>query len=203
MKLLYVVGLATLVGISDARATTYNFDFSTINVSGSITTDGATGTLTASDITSWVINQTDDTVHFPSSVNPSNSNVTVTGGGLTATTTGLFFDFSATDNSLVNFSSPNFFGGGGGLSLQFCDAATPCLNQNLAQAFSRIELVLIAPGCCSTSTSILEAGSVEIAAASTVVTPLPPALSLFAMGIGIIGLSRWRARKKTAAVAAA
>jgi hypothetical protein len=71
---------------------------------------------------SWQINQTADTVHFLSLLNPTNSTVSLTGGALSETATTLDFNFSDTTASLLNFASTNFSMGGGGLSLQFCDA---------------------------------------------------------------------------------
>ena len=194
--------VAGVLGVSQAHAATVVYNiisppnlFVSGTLSGTITTDGNTGVLSVSDIISWDIVQSADTVHFGSTLDPSNSMVSLTGTALTANATGLFFNFGATDNSLLEFFTPP----GTGNNLQFCDATTPCLNQNSAQTFSDIVYVFVAPGEGATSGSSPQVDTTEIAAATVGATPLPAALPLFATGIGGLGLLGWRRKRKAQA----
>jgi hypothetical protein len=190
---------------TQARATVYDIIApSGVPISGTITTDGNTSTLSASDITSWQINQTLDTVHFLSFLNPTNSAVSLTGGALSATATALDFNFGDAPASLLKFESPNFFGGSGGLSLQFCDAGSVCTNQVAATSSSVEILVLIAPGCCSTSTgSAPNNGIVEIGAAEPVTgVPEPSTWAMMLLGFVGLGFLAYRRKSKPALMAA-
>ncbi len=202
-RLLELIACMVLSGVSQAGATVYDLvGTSGIGVSGTITTDGATGVLTASDITSWDINQTNDTVHFIGNLSPPNSTVSLTGNALTATATQLLFDYGDTTSSLLDFASNNFSGGSGGLSLQFCDATATCTNQNGATFNSLILLVLVAPGLGATDTGMAESGLTAIGAASSVTPPTVPEPSTWAMAlIGFAGLGflAWRSQNRAAA----
>jgi hypothetical protein len=198
-RLLGLMACMALTGVSQARATTYDLiGTSGISVSGTITTDGDTGMLAASDITDWHINQTFDTVHFQSFIDPTNSTVSLTGNALTATSSQLLFDFSDTAPSNLYFSSNNFFGGSGGLSLQFCDAAAACIDGNLMSSFSEIAVVVIAPGCCNTTAGLTESGVTEIASVAVAAPgPTPGAgllsyIALGLLGLGSAGWKKWR-----------
>jgi PEP-CTERM motif len=182
---------------TQARATVFDIIApSGVPINGTITTDGVLGTLSASDITSWQINQTLDTVHFLSFLNPTNSAVSLTGGALSETATTLDFNFSDTTASLLNFASPNF-PGGGGLSLQFCDAGSVCTNQVGGTDSSFEMLVLVAPGCCSTSTGAAQSGPVEIGAAVPAV-PEPSTWAMLLLGFLGIGFMAYRRKSKPA-----
>jgi hypothetical protein len=187
---------------TQARATVFNIIApSGVPINGTITTDGVLGTLSASDITSWQINQTLDTVHFLSFLNPTNSAVSLTGGALSETATTLDFNFSDTTASLLNFASPNF-PGGGGLSLQFCDAAgSLCTNQVPVTVSSFELLVLVAPGTGSTSSGAALSGPVEIGAAVPTV-PEPSTWAMLLLGFLGIGFMAYRRRSKPALMAA-
>lgn len=201
-RLLELIACMALMGVSQAGATVYNIAFPSINVSGTITTD-ATGALTASDITSWDINQTADTVHFIGNLSPPNSTVSLTGNALTATATQLFFDYGDTTSSLLDFASNNFSGGSGGLSLQFCDATAACTNQNGATSNSLTLLVLVAPGLGATSTGVAESGLIAIGAAGSGPPSVPKSSTWAMMLVGFTGLGILvrRNRKRAAAVA--
>lgn len=192
----------SLFGIPEAHATTFNLIAPPgLQVSGSITTDGTTGSLSASDILSWQIVQNVDTVHFQGSIDQTNSQLTVTGAGLAATAAGLFFNFGDTDGSFVDFTTPNLAlgsnnGGNSGLALQFCDAIAPCENQTGASLFSSYLLDLVAGGCCSTSGGSLESGIVEVGVAPTTAVPEPTSLTLIGPGLLMVGLLRWRRRRR-------
>jgi hypothetical protein len=190
---------------SQAQATVYNIVApSGVPINGTITTDSVLGTLSASDITSWQINQTLDTVHFLSFLNPTNSAVSLTGGALSASATALDFNFGDTTASLLTFESPNFFTGGGGLSLQFCDAGSVCTNQNGATSSSVEILVLIAPGSASTSTgSSSNNGTVAIGTAAPVAgVPEPSTWAMMLLGFAGIGFMAYRRKNKPALMAA-
>jgi len=197
---LFVGLIACVVGLAQAQAATiiYNIDLPSFIV-GTITTDGNTTTpLTGSDITNWQINQTADTVHFPSGMNPSNSTLSLVSGALTATPTELLFNFSDVAPSKLEFASTAFPGN----NLQYCDATSPCINQLGASDFSLAEYVFVAPGCCSTSASSpLQSGIVEIGAATPGAVPEPSAWALMILGFAIVGgICYRRARKDRAAL---
>lgn len=77
-----------------ASATTYvsNSTIGSASINFSVTTDGVTGALSASDITSWNIAITDGAGSVD--MTPGNSQVLVVGSALTATPTALLFNFS-------------------------------------------------------------------------------------------------------------
>jgi hypothetical protein len=165
--------------------------------SGTITTDGNTTIpLSASDITSW--NITLPGIHFPITLNPTNSTLSLTPGALTATATALLFNFSDTAASQLTFSSIS----NPGNYLSYPDSASPC-TIDFSTTFSDIVEQLTEPGCCNTqTTSGPLSGTTEIASAPAA-TPLPAALPLFAPGLGVMGLLGWRRKRKPAAKAVA
>jgi hypothetical protein len=194
MKLALVAGLASLLGITEAGATTYTLTgVSSISVSGTITTDGNTGTLFQADITSWQLNQPDTT--FVTSLNPSNSTVSLIGNALTANATQLLFDFSDTTPSLLVFESPNFLGGSGGFSLQFCDATSQCQSA-IGMSNSSILLALIAPGLGNTQDSIAESGVTQIGAATAGGVPEPSTWAMMLLGFAGLGFAFRQSRRK-------
>jgi hypothetical protein len=194
LKLIGIIACAASFGASHATATTYQVDIAPLHVTGSITTDGHTGTLSAVDITSWQFAQSADATHFLSSFGNAGSTLSLSGTALSATATQLLFNFSSTGSSELMFSSNNW-PSNGGFAVQYCDAATPCLNQNNAPSFSATQLVLIAPGCCSTSGGIAESGNTVIATAT--ITPGVPEPSTWAMLIlGFAGLGFMALRRK-------
>jgi PEP-CTERM motif len=199
MKLALVAGFALLLATVEAGATVYTLTLPpTLNfISGTITTDGNTGPLSAADITSWNINQSADTVHFQANLNPLNSVLTFTGSALSATAAQLLFDFGGSTNSLVEFAPSNFFTGGGGISFQMCDSTGTCLDQNLTQSHSSILMAFIAPGCCSTSDGAGESGVVQIGAASvTPGVPEPATWAMMLLGFAGLGFAFRRSRRK-------
>ena len=201
-RLFGTIACMALLGASQARADRiYQLDLPSI--AGTITTNGTVGTLSAADVLDWQISQSADTTHYSSSIGPSNSTVSLIGSALTATTAALFFDFSNAAASKLEFVSDNL-GTVGGFSLQFCDASasSPCGDQNNTPSNSRILLVLVAPGCCSTSGTLQEETQRFATAVSSAV-PIPGALVLFASGLASFGLFDWRAKRRGAETATA
>ena len=193
LKLCSVVSLMALFGVAQARATTFDLENLQIapsySVTGTITTDGATGALLQSDIVSWGL--TINTGNVPAAVVDgfaglgSTSASSYSGLALTVVGTGLFFNYSLSTPSffeigtLVPLANANVVlidAGQGGPILQFTDSVTPQ----------------------STSS---ETGNVQIGSAEVSATPLPATLPLFAGGLGFVGfLTR---RKKCAQAIAA
>jgi hypothetical protein len=105
------------------------------SVTGFIETDGAIGTLHAPDIVDWKLVLNDGFTSF-TDLGPhsgSNSGLFLTGTALTATASGLFFNFGATDQSLFLLENPAPGSGINFLCLSdknaFCASATPSLLQ--------------------------------------------------------------------------
>ena len=94
---------------TSAFATTYlvNRTISALSVDGSITTDDTIGILDASSIVSWSL--TLSGFGAPRVLDTGNSNVFVASDHLTATSTGLFFDFTQGNPTafLAFVSNPN------------------------------------------------------------------------------------------------
>jgi hypothetical protein len=190
-KLCGLIVLGALLNVTQAGATTFNLENLQIapsySVTGSITTNGATGTLSSQmDISSWnlIINTGNGPVDLNGPGSPATSAVNYTGLALSVVGTGLFFNYGLSTASFLEIgttTAPNEnvvledAGQGGGPLLQFND------------------------GVDSQSSSSVS-GNIQIGTAS--VTPLPTALPLFASGLGAIGLFGWRRKRKAQAVAA-
>jgi hypothetical protein len=191
LKLLGLIAYMALLGASQAGATTYNVDIvcaGGCSLTGTITTDGNTGVLSAPDIIDWNLAIEGGAIPANSSydllgpLSGNNSTVTLVGSVLTASAVGLFF----------NFGDPSK------ASLVFEDTTTP--NNALAAFYSTFYYSL--GGYANLDTylgyvnydPIVSSDNLQIAAVGT--TPLPAALPLFASGLGAIGLFSWR-RKRT------
>jgi hypothetical protein len=183
------------MGVSQAQATVYNIiAVPGISVLGTITTDGATGTLSVADITNWDISQP-DTRLAPGTIDPANSSVSLTGGALTATSTELLFNFSDTSPSFLGFASNNFFDGSGGVNFQYCGAGTTtqCYTP-IVNISSAIALALVAPGTGSTQESVPESGVKEIASAAASVVPEPTTWVMMLLGFAALVFARYHER---------
>jgi hypothetical protein len=119
------IAVAALLAAPAMANVTYDafesFDGATVALS--ITTDGATGVLSTSDITNWNIDITDTSGNFD--LNPGNSQVEDLGLDLSATSTHLIFDFSSTgfllfESTVLHDSGPFWCATGG---------AADCWNQ--------------------------------------------------------------------------
>jgi hypothetical protein len=179
-----LIVLAAALGMSPAHATVYHVDdlLGSSSVIGTITTNGATS-IDAMDITSW-----DLTVkvgsHIQTILPGPGSTVTIIGGDLTATPTALDFPDKPGLHSLDfnDFPARSFF-----------------------DIFVDIDIPRIGDVGGSTWGTNDHAGARPNIAGDLLIgqTPLPPALSLFATGLGAMGLFGWRRRRRNAAGLAA
>jgi hypothetical protein len=194
-KVLELIALVALLGLSPAKATTYNVDFSKVaSVKGFIKTDGATGSLSVGNITDWdlTITQTGGcftctgsfTFLGPDSGN--DSTVNVAGNSLYATPSQLTFNYSIL-GSIFSFATTitpvnrvdlewNSFVLNGGVIEIYADAP------------------LLTPPVFVSSITYGEPGIFTIGS-----TPLPAGLPLFGTGLGLMGLFGWRRKRKNAA----
>jgi hypothetical protein len=205
-----LLGLAcmALFDVQPAAALTYTYivneGSSAASVTGFIQTN-TLGNLGPGDIVDWnllvTIGNSSADLAGPLTGNTSTSYIAVynadySGSDVTATSTGLFFDFGDT-NSLPY--------------LQFVSTDNPynpvvvCFNNSAPHSPCT---TLSDPSAIDVSlnnvdfVSLDRQGNAQFASVAT--TPLPAALPLFATGLGVMGLLGWRRKRKgTAAIAAA
>ena len=176
-----------LLGISPANALTYdlvNDSSGNYEVTGFIETDGNFGVLTNGDLINWGLNVsvgTSNTVMNGPQGNTSDE--AILGNDLTATSSGLFFNFADPNAGLLEF-----LGFYGFVCFQNQDA---CLGSH---AYAESTLLLDVFGDPTDALGpISESGTVEFAIAQT---PLPATLPLFAGGLGFVGYLTGRKKRK-------
>jgi hypothetical protein len=196
-----IAGLV-LLGASHARATTYDVSITqgVDSISGTITTDGATGSLSVSDISGWnlSVNSGTGTVGLLGPGAGQNSNVTLDGAGLlTATNSQLsfLFDSDSTAGFFQISTVPNYIacpsctffdlGAYGGTAGPFADSGYITLYANSSYGAG-------SGGAAYTGSDLI--GTAETAA------PLPATVWLLLSGI--IGLGFFVRRGKTSTSAA-
>jgi hypothetical protein len=175
--LISVSGLAS--PLSAATVYTLNDVVGLVTLGGTITTDGTIGSLSVPNILDFDVTFTAiGTTHITNSSNQIP--IFIGGTALTATTSGLFFNFSG--SGFINIFQQNnaqWFMCASGL-------CSPTHNWFLNGGGSSGKLLNLV-------------GNVEIAIGPgdpPGTTPLPAALPLFAGGLGVLGLLGWRRKRK-------
>jgi hypothetical protein len=180
--------LTALFSTSASADIVYSVDLisGTTSVVGQITTDGHTGTpLGKGDIVGIDVVISNSA---GSTTLTALNGVTVQGGDLTATSSGLFYNFSSSDNASFFFIS-NFSGS----LLCFNNSAFRCNGGSLSAADVSI---------ASTTSFILESGNVEIGVAAVAAVPEPSTWAMMILGFAGIGFMAYRRKSKSALMAA-
>ena len=191
VKVCGLVALMAFLSVTHAGATTFgleNLQIGPDSVTGTITTDGATGALLQTDISSWAltINAGNGPVALNGPGNPATSAANYSGLALTVVGTGLFFNYSLATDSFLEIgalSGPN-------INIILADAAhfTGTLFQ-------------FSDGQGGNPTTSSVSGNVLIGSAISA-TPLPATLPLFAGGLGFVGYLMRRKKRNAQALAA-
>jgi len=186
---LAAAGCALALSVGAARASVvYGVDLSVGagSVTGTITTDGTTGTLSSGNITAWDLKLSDGSNTFV--LQPSvTSTALIFGNQTSATATGLFFNFGGTGLQSLIFEGSNVASGQSDAILCFGTTGS---------CFAGVGAGITLTGGPLTNEFTAQSGLVEIGQA----VPLPTALPLFATGLGGLGLLGWRRKRKAKAV---
>lgn len=178
--------LALLPLLAHADSFTYNVtqNFAAFDVSGSITTDTNSGILTSSDITGYNLTLFDGSQTL--NLTPANSQEMVGdlgGGSVTATPTGLFFNFDNTIGDILIFQGPVL--GSGTDYLCFQGVAGSCDDFTGSH-----ESIAIGIGGDPQKIQTMS-GNVEFASTASTATPEPESLVLIGTGmLGLVGVIR-------------
>jgi hypothetical protein len=188
-------GLAFAGGAEASIVYDVNQSIGAGGVVGTITTDGHTGVLSASDFTAWNLTLTGNggatrnLVNGPSGVAVGNISAPFNPNAgtpdLTADTTHIFFNFDATDGGYFVFQTFPFFTG----AQYWCNAS---LNNNFdcAQGKSVVPILFSDPSSINQPAS----GNQIIATAASV--PAPEPSSLFLILSGFAGLAAFRRSRR-------
>jgi len=182
---------AIVFGASQAAATTYTVDATagSATMTGTITTDGTLGVLTAGNLTDWNL-----VIDFGAGfiapltgpLSGNNSGVVLT-GLLSATSTQLLFDFGSTDPNASEFEIVQLG------TLPFYGVLWSAANGS--RLASSIDLAFIPTNSGDDEVDHITGLSAEVLPIAQVETPLPAALPLFASGLAALGLLGRRRKK--------
>jgi hypothetical protein len=179
-----------------------------IQLSGFIVTTGKLGVLAQSDILNWQVEVVG--ISGPglmTSIDKTNSTVTLTGGALSATSTGLVFNFASHAASELSFRSNQayvvaFYGLQPAFGLNYCDLGAAC-SYTVGSASIPYEVERVLTSTHGASIGTRPTGSSAIATLAA--TPLPASVSLFGSGLaglaGLAGLRVWPRRQRRAGAA--
>ena len=181
---LLLASLLAIPGIAAASPITYNVNnaFSTFSVTGTITTDGNLGTLSSADITGYTLTVSNTT--HTDTLTAANSSESISGSGVTATASGLFYDYVPGESSST-FDYLGFFGN---------DFTDLCFQSSGCFTFDGTAYESIFFPFGGGNPKEFQSGNVEIASTgSMAATPEPESFVLLGTGLlGIAGIARRR-----------
>jgi len=185
-RILTAASAAALLAAAPASAVVYSINVgnSTLGAIGFIETDGTIGTIGSANIVDWGFDLFDNGVNF-TLTGPSNSGLLVQGSDLSATASGLFFNFSG--SGLALFQNPGI---GSGINF-ICFVG----NATCGGGGNRISITTSTIG-----DGIPQSGLQQIGVATGGAIPEPASWAMLIAGFGLVGaVAR---RRATAAVAA-
>jgi hypothetical protein len=204
-----IAGLVCLAASHPALATIYSLNDSLadigapeVSISGTITTDGTLGVLSAANISGWGMTINVGQPFSPVTLTDGNSSLFLSGNDLTADAKSLFWNYDDSDpNNSLEFgiearALPGFLGATPGFiraGFEYTDDLSDPGGFVIDYLF-RTSM----PVCCGDPALDQRSGNTVIA---TDPTPIPTAFPLFATGLGGLGLLGWRRKRKAQAVA--
>jgi hypothetical protein len=179
---------ATLSLAGTAHSATYVYDLvgslTSGEATGSITTDINSGVVGLTDIVGW--NITVDAGDGAVNLNTSNSSILGNySNGITATATGLFFDFSGSPTQYIEFADTNG-------QVNYCSGQPGCM-----AGFEQVGISANRDGG-----AFFYAGSQEIGSIATTAVPEPATWAMMFLGFAGLGFAGYRKAKGNAALAA-
>lgn len=166
------------VGVGGAGPITYNVN-QTIgagSVIGTIQTDGAIGTLTASDITAWNLDLNGVSAFY--NLTNSNSVVYVQGSDVSASLNDLYFNFSGGDDGIFLFQQSLFSG-----QHYYCDAT---------ETATCFQGATVTPEAFNSPSE----QNVALSGKQIIGTALPEPMTLSVVCLGLAGAAAFRRRRK-------
>jgi hypothetical protein len=185
---------ALLLGLStSASADLFNVNLGspTVGLVGQLTTDGTQGVLHQSDITAWTLLMTQNSLSFQ--LTEANSSIYVVGSALTATPSGVFWDFNAPATNYMQIVFAN-----GPLPVNL---AMACFNDGAGTCGANPSSldIIVDNFVDAVWSSLPQNGNTEIGVIATV--PEPSTWAMMILGFAGIGAMTYR-RRKSAMLAA-